>query len=343
MDHLLDLTPVQLTALMAKLGQPPFRAKQIASWVYQRGAADFAAMSDLPAELRTHLVGEMSVMSGKTVTRNETPDGVTKLLVEFADGQRVESVLIPAQNRNTACVSTQVGCGMNCTFCASGAAGLERNLTGGEIVEQVLHLQAATGQKVTHVVFMGMGEPLANYDATLFAVRAMIDPQRLGISARHITVSTVGLPKAIRQLAAENIPLTLAISLHAPSDALRAKIIPKAGGIHIEEIIRAAQEFYQSRHREVTLEYMLIAGVNDTNVCAEGLARIAQQLRCSVNLIRYNPVPSASYEAPSAAAVRMFAQRLERRGVNVLIRKSRGQEADAACGQLRRRVGPEAK
>ena len=342
MKHLLDMTVPELRQELEALGERPYRATQIAAWVYQRGAADFAGMSDLPAILRRKLAEDYALLTGKAVARTDSADGVTKLLIEWPDSQRIECVLIPNDDRATACVSTQVGCPFECTFCASGQGGFVRNLTGGEIVEQILHLGIATGRKVTRVVFMGMGEPLLNYEATLAAVGAIIDPQRLGVSARHVTISTVGLPKAIRRLAAENLPVTLAISLHAPTDALRRTIMPKAATAGIQEIIAAAEQFYLSRHREVTLEYILIDGVNDTNVCAEALARLAHQLRCNVNLIRYNPVPPARYQAPSAGATSMFAQRLGRRGVNVQIRASRGADALAACGQLRRQAQEQA-
>jgi 23S rRNA (adenine2503-C2)-methyltransferase len=189
---------------------------------------------------------------------------------------------------------------------------------------------------VTNVVFMGMGEPLANYKATVSAVRALIDPERFGISARRVTVSTVGLPGAIRRLARTDIPVTLAVSLHAPNDVLRRELIPAAGAASIEEIIEAAGAFYQHRRREVTLEYVLLAGVNDTPVCADALARIAGRLRCNVNLIRYNPIESLPFERPGRRAVQAFARRLRRRGVNVHVRRPRGLDAAAACGQLRR-------
>jgi 23S rRNA (adenine2503-C2)-methyltransferase len=249
--------------------------------------------------------------------------------------------MIPTERFATACLSTQVGCAMGCAFCASGMGGLERNLTAGEILEQVLHLQQACGRRITHVVFMGMGEPLANYEAVVAAVRAIVDPRRFGISARHVTVSTVGLPKQIRRLAGELLPVSLAISLHAPNDALRRQLIPSAARFPIDEILAAAHEFFQSRKREVTLEYVLLGGLNDTNVCAEALARLAGRLRCNVNLIRYNPVESLPYRRPSQAAVQAFAQRLRRKGVNVQVRRSRGLDAQAACGQLRRRSEPQ--
>ena len=227
---------------------------------------------------------------------------------------------------------------MGCVFCASGLDGLQRNLSAGEILEQVLHLRQATGEKVTNAVFMGAGEPLANYDATVAAVRALIDPKRFALSARKVTVSTVGLPKQIRRLAGEDLPITLALSLHAPNDALRRELIPAAARFALDEILAAAETFYQSRKREITLEYALLAGVNDTNVCAEALAKIAHRLRCNVNLLGYNPVASLDYRSPGQAGVQAFARRLRQRGVNVNVRRSRGADADAACGQLRRRA-----
>jgi 23S rRNA (adenine2503-C2)-methyltransferase len=328
---ILELTPDDLRRQMEAMGAPAFRADQVADWVYKKAVADPAAMTNLPKDLQAAL----RVFTSRVAARADSEDGTFKLLLEYADGQRVETVLIPTPDRATACLSTQIGCGMECTFCASGQGGLVRNLSGGEILQQVLHLQQASGRRVTHAVFMGSGEPLANYDATVAAVRALIDPARFGISARHITVSTVGLPKMIRRLAGEDLPITLAISLHAPNDALRRQIMPTAAGAPIDAIVEAADEFFHSRNRELTLEYALLAGVNDTNVCAEGLARIASRLRCNVNLIRYNPSPSLPYQRPTDAAVAAFVQRLRRRGVNVQVRRSRGADVAAACGQLR--------
>ncbi len=319
------------------MGQPKYRTDQIARWIWQERVGDFSAMSNLPAELRQTLADRFVLRSGKVVERTKAADGTVKLLIEWPDGERIETVMIPSGTRATACVSTQVGCGMKCAFCASGMHGLKRNLTVAEIVEQVMHLSGETPNRISHVVFMGMGEPLANYEATVGAIRAMIDPQRLGISARHITVSTVGLPKGIRKLAEEDIPVTLAISLHAATDAMRREIIPAALRYPLEEIMLAAQEFFDSRHRQVTLEYVVLPGVNDTNVCAESLARVAMRLAANVNLISFNPVPSLPFSRPTSAEMRAFADRLEKRGANVQIRRSRGLEADAACGQLRQR------
>ena len=281
----------------------------------------------------------LTILGGRAAGRTDADDGVIKLLIEWPDGERVECVMIPDASRRTGCVSTQAGCAMGCGFCASGLGGLGRDLTAGEIVEQLFHLQAAGGGRITNVVLMGIGEPLANYDASVAAVRAIVDPDRLGISPRRVTVSTVGLPGQIRRLAAEGVPVTLAISLHAPNDTLRRKLLPAAKTATIAQIVAAAREFYASRKREVTLEYVLLGGVNDTPACANELAQIAGRLRCNVNLIRFNPVEGVGFRPPAEAAVRDFRDRLRGAGVNVHIRASRGAPVSAACGQLRRGRG----
>ncbi|MCL2701418.1 MAG: 23S rRNA (adenine(2503)-C(2))-methyltransferase RlmN [Phycisphaerae bacterium] len=327
----LELTVAELQAALAEREQAGYRAAQVADWVFKKSQTDPAKMTNLPPALR-----DMLTVTACTVERRiDSEDGVTKLLLSLGDGQHVECVLIPTADRATACLSTQVGCGMRCVFCASGLGGLKRNLTGGEILAQILLLQQACERRVTNVVFMGIGEPLANYDATLAAVRAIIDPERLGISARNVTISTVGIPRAIRRLANEDLPVTLAISLHAPNDVLRRQLMPAAERFTIAEILDAARTFYEARHREITLEYLLIGGVNDTPVCADALVGLAHQLRCNVNLIRYNPVEGLPYTKPNQLAVQNFAQRLKKRGVNATIRRSRGADAAAACGQLR--------
>lgn len=333
MIRVLDMTFEQLKAAVAAEGVPAYRADQIADWVYRKGVARPEKMTNLPAAIQSRL----EVLTTRVARRADSTDGTVKLLLELADHETIECVMIPAPRRNTACVSTQVGCAMRCAFCASGLRGFRRNLSAGEILQQILHLQEQTGERITHVVYMGMGEPLANYDATVASIKALIDPKRFGISARHVSVSTVGLPAQIRRLAQENLPITLAISLHAPNDPIRRQIIPMAAQHPIEKVIAAAQEFFQSRKREVTLEYILIDGVNDSAICAEGLARIAHQLRCNVNLIQYNPVATLPLAAPSQTKLAAFAAKLEKRGVNVNIRRSRGADADAACGQLRLR------
>ena len=334
MIPLLERTYDELADIVQQLGQERFRAQQLADWVYHKGVTDPAAMTNLSAEF----VERFTILTSSVVARADGADGTIKLLIELADGERTECVLIPEANRATACVSTQVGCGMGCVFCASGLSGLARDLTGGEILEQVLHLHQAAQRKITHVVFMGMGEPLANCDATVWAVRALVDPDRFGLSARHVTVSTIGLPRQIRQLAAEDLPITLAISLHAPNDALRQQLMPASSRTSIADILDAAMDFYRARKREITLEYVLLAGVNDSGVYAEALAKLVRPLRCNVNLIAFNAVEGLDYQPSGKATVKAFAKRLADRGVNVNIRASRGADIVAACGQLRRRI-----
>lgn len=318
------------------MGQEAYRAKQVGDWVWCKGVYDFAQMTNLPPKLRSDLAKGFHILSGKVVRRSEADDGVVKLLIEWPDQQCVECVIIPDGQRQTACLSTQIGCAMGCAFCASGLGGLGRNLTAGEIIEQLFHLKSACARRITNVVFMGMGEPLANYEATVSAIRAIIDPDRLGISARRVTLSTIGFPELIRRLAAENLPITLAVSLHAPTDQIRRELIPATGNTVIEDLIRACQEFFACRGRELTLEYVLLAGVNDSTQCAEKLAQLAHRMRCNVNLIRFNPVEGLDFRRPSEGVVRAFCDQLSQVGVNVHIRASRGAETHAACGQLYR-------
>ncbi len=339
MTHLLQCTPQHLARTLSAMGCPEYRARQVRQWVWEKRVTDFDGMTNLPADLRERLAEEMTVLSGEVLREFRSRDGTRKLLIGFPDGATSECVLIPARKRATACVSSQVGCPIGCRFCASGAEGFERDLTAGEIVEQVFHLERIGRRRITNVVFMGAGEPLANYEQTLAAVRALIDPDRGALSARHVTVSTVGIPGAIRRLAGEDLPITLAISLHAPHDALRREVLgPEAARHPIASILSAARTFYAARKREITLEYVLIAGLNDSNVCADALAKLTESLRCNVNLIGYNAAGAPGFEAPPEARIEAFAERLQRRGVNVHRRRSRGQDADAACGQLRRRV-----
>ena len=336
--HLLEMSLAEVKAAMEAAGEKSFRAAQLMDWVYKKGVTDPAAMTNLPAGL----AATFPALTSRVAARRKSTDGAVKLLLELADGERIETVLIPTADRATACVSTQAGCGIRCAFCATGRDGFRRDLSAGEILEQLVHLRQTAARRITHVVFMGMGEPLLNLDALIVAIQSIIDLERFAISARHVTVSTVGIPKAIRRLAKENLPITLAISLHAPTDALRRQLVPLAATVQLEELLSAAEEFFRSRNREITLEYVLLAGINDTNVCAEGLANIAHRLRCNVNLIRYNHVDATdTFRRPAQPAVKAFADRLLRRGVNVHVRQSRGLDADAACGQLRQRTRDE--
>ncbi len=247
--------------------------------------------------------------------------------------------MIPQEDRRTACLSTQAGCPVGCVFCASGMHGLQRDLTSGEIVEQLLRLQVTLGRlvRMTHVVIMGMGEPLANFDATVEAIYTINEKWGFGLGARHITLSTIGIPQRIRELADHNLQINLAISLHAPTDALRRQLTPWASHFTIKQIFDAARYYFDITGREITLEYVMLAGVNDHMTQAHQLAKVAKMIRCSVNLIPFNPVEGLAYKRPSVEQVYAFQEVLRKAGVRTKVRKGRGAEADAACGQLRRR------
>lgn len=341
--HLLACTLEDFGEYCLQGGLPGYRARQVYDWVYRRGVADFEAMTSLPKTLRGRLSGDWVIRRATESRRQVASDGTTKLLLTWPDGTASECVLIPDDKRRTACISSQVGCPVGCAFCASGLNGLERNLTAGEIVEQAMRVgelcggEPATAARLSHIVVMGLGEPLANYDAVLTAVSIINADWGMGIGARSITISTVGLPGRIRQLAGEGLQVNLAISLHAPTDELRRELIPWARHVSIAELTDAVREFFERTHREVTLEYILLSGVNDTPEHATQLVAICRRMRCNVNLIRYNPVPGLPFERPTSRATHAFVERLRQRGVNTHVRKSRGLDIDAACGQLRRR------
>jgi 23S rRNA (adenine2503-C2)-methyltransferase len=274
------------------------------------------------------------------VTEQTSDDGTTiKMLWALPDGARIETVLMLYPDRATVCISTQAGCAMACGFCATGQAGFERHLTTGEIVEQVVQAMArgrSLGRRLSNVVFMGMGEPLSNFAAVTQAVRTLNADWGMGIGARRITISTVGLPKAIEKLADEfDLPVTLALSLHAPNDDIRRQLIPWAEYTTIPELLAACQKWFAKTGREITLEYILLGGVNDRTEHARELAEVAKTLRANVNLIRYNEVKGMPFQRPEDDAVRTFQTILRERGVNTHIRASRGRDIAAACGQLR--------
>lgn len=344
LQHLLGFLPSELHEWIDTEGQPAYRAAQILDWVYNKEAQSFEEMSNLPAVLRQRLGTRARIYTGEAHARRGSDDPTEKLLVTWPDNASIECVWIPEEDRDTACVSSQVGCPVGCRFCASGLDGVERNLTAGEIVEQALWIrrQIRTGRRdpkarLTNIVFMGMGEPLANYDNVVRAIRILNAPEALGLGARRITVSTVGLPAQIRKLAAEQFQINLALSLHAPTDELRQALIPW-GKVPIRELMDACRFYFDRTGREITLEYILLDGVNmDASLAAE-LARLARSLRCNVNLLRYNPVPGAPFARPSADSGLQFQNRLRDLGVNAHMRRSRGSQIDAACGQLRRQV-----
>jgi 23S rRNA (adenine2503-C2)-methyltransferase len=340
--HLLGTPLDAFAAWCEEQDLPAYRARQVYEWVFRRGADSFEAMTNLSKPLRAVMSEHWSVFTSVIAARQVSTDGTTKLLLQWPDAATSECVLIPDDKRRTACISSQVGCPVGCAFCASGIGGLQRQLSPGQIVEQAMRVRQLSDEAhpLGNIVLMGLGEPLANYGAVLAAIRIVNADWGMNIGARKITISTVGLPSQIRRLAREGLQVNLAISLHAPNDGLRRQLIPWAKNVSIEELIAAAREFFDVTGREVTLEYILLAGVNDEIEHAHQLTKVARQMRCNVNLIRYNPVADLGFERPDSYRSHRFVEELRSRGVNVHIRKSRGIDIDAACGQLRRKGAP---
>jgi 23S rRNA (adenine2503-C2)-methyltransferase len=336
--HLLDLSLADLQQWLKEQGQPRFRGKQIFAWIYEKRVSDFDQMSDLPKPLRHALATDFVVFSATEAAVQTSRDGTDKLLVRLADGGEVECVLLRDGSRRSICVSSQVGCAMGCVFCASGLDGVDRNLTRGEIVEQMLRLQARLddGERLSHIVMMGMGEPLANLDRVLGALETARSPEGLGISPRRITISTVGLPSAIDRLAKNAVPYNLAVSLHAPNEALRSQLVPVNHKIGMDAVLAAADRYFDSSGRRLTFEYVLLGGVNDAAQHARELAMILRHRNVLLNVIPYNPVEGLPYRTPSKTSIADFRQILESAGVNVMFRQKKGDDIDAACGQLRR-------
>ncbi len=351
--HFFDFTPDNLVERVEAWGMPRFRAGQLLKWVYERGVTDPQQMSNLSKADRRRVAENLVFEWGEVAERHHAGDGTRKLLLAMNVGTgepaAVECVMIPAPNpsggeRRTACISSQVGCPVGCRFCASGLGGLEANLTAGQIVEQVHHLNAELaregGGKITNIVFMGMGEPLSNFPAVTQAVRTLNAEWGLNISGRRITISTVGLPAQIRRLADQlRVPATLALSLHAPTDELRRQLIPWAEYATIDQIMDACRYYFRQTGREITIEYTLMAGTNDQPAHARQLAKIARAIRSNVNLIRYNEVAGLAFGRPEDERVVAFQSILRDAGVNAHIRASRGRDIAAACGQLRHEAG----
>jgi 23S rRNA (adenine2503-C2)-methyltransferase len=338
---LLEAAGSDLRAWIAEGGYPPYRARQVMDWVMRRRAESFEQMSDIPVALRHQLEARWSVFSTRVAYHGESPDGTDKLLLECHDGRRIECVLMVEDQRHTVCVSTQVGCGMGCVFCASGLKGVERNLTSGEIIEQVLRLRnlLPAGESVTHIVVMGMGESLANLDSLISALDWLCSNETgLGLSQRRVTISTVGLPEKIRKLAALNRQYHLAVSLHAPTEELRNELVPVNEKVGLNAVLEAADFYFQTTGRQVTYEYVLLHGVNDRHQDARALAGRLQGRKAHVNLIPYNPVAGLPFKRPEPEVIRRFVTTLRDRGISTTVRKTKGQAIDAACGQLRRRL-----
>jgi 23S rRNA (adenine2503-C2)-methyltransferase len=322
-------------------GHSAYRARQVIDWIIQRRAESFEPMSDLPKSLRQELETLWTVFSMHVAYHSVGSDGTDKLVLQSPDGRRIECVLMTEGPRRTVCLSTQVGCGMGCVFCASGIKGFERNLSSDEIFEQVIHLRnlLPPEETVTHVVVMGMGESLANLDNLISALdRLCSSKDGLGISQRRVTISTVGLPEKILKLAALDRKYHLAVSLHAPTEELRNTLVPVNESIGLAAVLKAADAYFERTGRQITYEYVLLSGTNDRPDDAHALARLLAKRSAHVNLIPYNPVAGLPFERPDPDAVSRFTSILRNGNVSVSVRKTKGRAIDAACGQLRRRV-----
>jgi 23S rRNA (adenine2503-C2)-methyltransferase len=331
-----NLDRPSLETALVERGQKRFRARQIFSWIYRRGVTDISAMTDLSRELRAALTADFSLTTPELVARERSVDGTEKFLLRLTDGRQIESVFIPDTPAMTFCISTQVGCAMACTFCLTGKMGLVRNLTAGEIAGQVRVLAGALDMrdKRFNIVLMGMGEPLHNYDETMRALAILHDEHGLAVSPRRVTLSTVGLLPALERLAREPFMPNLAISLHAPTDVVRGELVPLNRKYGVREIIDACRRFPLARRSRITFEYVLLKGVNDSPEAARQLARLLAGVKSKVNLIPLNAAPGIPFERPSDDSVDRFAQILADHHLVVSVRKSRGRDIRAACGQL---------
>jgi len=337
MHHILE-PGTFLAEWLAQQRQPAWRGKAIRRWLFARRAASFADMTDLPKELRPQLEAELQIWTTSIAKHTTAEDGTEKLLLELHDGQRIECVLLREGERRTVCISSQVGCAMGCVFCASGIDGVVRNLTTGEILEQLLRLAQLlpATERISHIVVMGMGEPLANLDRLLPALATAQDPEGFGISQRRITVSTVGLPKGIDRLADENPGYHLAVSLHAADDTLRTQLVPVNQSTGLAEVMESADRYWETSGRRLTFEYVLLGGVNDSQEHAASLVRLLGGRAALVNVIPYNAVAGLPWREPSQGSRERFLEVLREAGVNVQVRRRKGARIDAACGQLRR-------
>ena len=342
--NLLGLGREELQAFFVGLGEKPFRGLQVLQWMHQYGVDDFAAMTNLSKALRARLA-EVATIAGPAVREDRVAaDGTRKWLLELADGNCIETVFIPEPGRGTLCVSSQVGCGLNCTFCATGAQGFNRDLTAAEIVGQIWLANRLLGGRgpavrpITNVVFMGMGEPLLNFDNVVAAIRVLLDDLAYGLSRRRVTVSTAGMVPLIDRLR-DACPVSLAVSLHAPNDALRTKLVPLNRKYPIAELLAACRRYVKDDpRRKITFEYVMLDGVNDTLAHAEELAALLRDVPAKVNLIPFNPFPHSTYRRSSPAAIDAFRDVMLRAGLMTITRRTRGDDIDAACGQLAGRV-----
>lgn len=336
--NLLDFNIKELQSFLKSLGEPVFRAKQILQWVHQRGVVDFEAMTNLSKALKTKLQESTVIVLPEAALVRDSEDGTCKWLFRLTDGNMIETVFIPERGRGTLCVSSQVGCALNCSFCSTGKEGFNRNLTQGEIIGQVWmavrHLASRGKNEVTNVVMMGMGEPLLNYKPVLGAMELMLDDLAYGLSKYRVTLSTSGVLPAMEQLRQDS-PVALAVSLHAPTNVLRDELVPINRKYPLEQLVPFCRDYYpRTTKRVVTFEYVMLAGVNDSLLQAKALVKLLAHVPCKINLIPFNPFPNTQYQRSSDAVVEQFRQQLLRSGLRAWTRKTRGDDIDGACGQL---------
>jgi 23S rRNA (adenine2503-C2)-methyltransferase len=338
--NLLDFDGDQLGSFVLGLGEKPFRARQLKRWIHRFGESDFSRMSDLARSLREKLSGAAEVLPPRIISDSVARDGTRKWLLDVGAGNAVEAVFIPETNRGTLCISTQAGCTLACQFCSTGRQGFNRNLSAAEIIGQLWLANRELGatsdgeRVVSNVVLMGMGEPLLNFESTVSALKLMIDPDAYGLSRRRVTVSTAGIVPMIDRLR-EECPVALAVSLHAPNDALRDRLMPINRKYPLAVLLAACRRYLERAPRDfITFEYVMLEGVNDSDRHARELVDIALQVKCKINLIPFNPFPNSGFACSSRAAIDRFSETLNAAGIVTTTRKTRGDEIDAACGQL---------
>ncbi|MCM1106693.1 MAG: 23S rRNA (adenine(2503)-C(2))-methyltransferase RlmN [Blautia sp.] len=337
-----SMTLEELTEFIVKTGEKPFRAKQLYEWLHLRGAADFSEMTNLSMELRKRLMQEAKlVVLTQEAVQISGIDGTRKYLFALEDGSVIESVFMRYRHGNSVCISSQVGCRMGCRFCASTLDGLARNLAPSEMLEQIYRISKDVGERISHVVVMGTGEPLDNYDNLLRFLKFLTDERGLNISQRNITVSTCGLVEEIKRLAQEKLAITLALSLHAGSQEKRSELMPVANRYPLSEVLEACRYYFEQTGRRITFEYSLVENVNDSRGDAKALAELLLGMNCHVNLIPVNPIRERSYARPKTGAVEAFRHILEQKGIPVTVRRELGRDIDGACGQLRRKYTQE--
>lgn len=342
--NLLEFEKHEFAQFCAEMGEKPFRARQLMRWIHQSGVDNFDAMTDISKPLRERLRIAAQVRAPSVVRATTAADGTRKWLLDVGTGNAIETVFIPERSRGTLCISSQAGCALECTFCSTGRQGFNRNLTVAEIIGQLwlanrdLGRGITTERPITNVVMMGMGEPLANFDNVVAALRLMLDDDAYGLSRRRVTLSTSGLVPAIDRLR-DTCPVALAVSLHAPNDALRNELVPINKKYPLKELLAACVRYIEKAPRDfVTFEYVMLAGINDSIEHARQLARCVQSVPCKINLIPFNPFPNSGYQRPDAATIAHFRDVLMHAELTVMVRKTRGDDIDAACGQLAGRV-----